>query len=37
MFLFAKLVARYLYGLPRRQELLQSIQPGDFPVEIGKL
>ncbi|KAI1339051.1 hypothetical protein F5Y15DRAFT_416361 [Xylariaceae sp. FL0016] len=37
MFLFAKLSVRYLYSLPTRQELLDSIHPGQFPEEIGEL
>ncbi|KAK7397580.1 hypothetical protein QQX98_013055 [Neonectria punicea] len=37
MFLFAKLVVRYLHGMPTRKELLEKIQPGHFPEEIGEL
>ncbi|KAK7431623.1 hypothetical protein QQZ08_001841 [Neonectria magnoliae] len=37
MFLFAKLVVRYLHGMPTRKELLGKIQPGHFPEDIGEL
>ncbi|KAI0595286.1 hypothetical protein F4775DRAFT_569708 [Biscogniauxia sp. FL1348] len=37
MFLFAKLAVRYLYELPTRQSLLDSIRPGLFPEDMGAL
>lgn len=37
MFLYAKLVTLYLYGLPQREEFVNSIQPGRFPEGMDEL
>ncbi|KAH7163352.1 hypothetical protein B0J13DRAFT_634582 [Dactylonectria estremocensis] len=37
MFLFAKLVVQCLYGMPTRKQLLEQLQPDQFPKEIGDL
>ena len=37
MFLFAKLMVRYLHKMATRDELLKNLGRGYFPEEIGKL
>lgn len=37
MFLFAKLAVQYLYQLSSREVLLESVYPGHFADEIGKM
>jgi hypothetical protein len=37
MFLYAKLMSLYLYGLPQRQDFVKSVQPGHFPQGLDEL